>query len=118
MPEYLFGKTLEELKTVGQSLGLPSFTGNQLAEWLYKKEVSSFGEMTNLSKKARTMLQEDFLIGMTPPIDVRNRWTVPGNTCSLRWRVNTLKQLIFLKKNATRSVFPPRWVVRWVASSV
>ena len=71
MPEYLFGKTLEELKTVGQSLGLPSFTGNQLAEWLYKKEVSSFGEMTNLSKKARTMLQEEFLIGMTPPIDVQ-----------------------------------------------
>jgi len=71
MPEYLFGKTLEELKTVGQSLGLPSFTGNQLAEWLYKKEVSSFGEMTNLSKNARTMLQEKFHIGITPPIDVQ-----------------------------------------------
>jgi len=71
MPEYLFGKTLGELKTVGQSLGLPSFTGNQLAEWLYKKEVSSFGEMTNLSKKARTMLEEKFHIGMAPPIDVQ-----------------------------------------------
>ena len=71
MPEYLFGKTLEELKTVGQSLGLPSFTGKQLAEWLYKKEVSSFGEMTNLSRKARTMLQEKYHIGMVPPIDVQ-----------------------------------------------
>jgi 23S rRNA (adenine2503-C2)-methyltransferase len=71
MPEYLFGKTLEELKTVGQSLGLPSYTGNQLAEWLYKKEVCSFEEMTNLSMKARTMLQEKFHVGMVPPIDVQ-----------------------------------------------
>jgi len=71
MPEYLFGKTLEELKTVGQSLGLPSFTGKQLAEWLYKKDVSSFEEMTNLSKKARAMLQEKFHIGMVPPVDVQ-----------------------------------------------
>jgi 23S rRNA (adenine2503-C2)-methyltransferase len=71
MREKLFGKTEEELKEVSQNLGLPSFTGRQLAEWLYKKEVSSFGEMTNLSKKARTLLEEKYETGITPPVDVQ-----------------------------------------------
>ena len=71
MRENLFGKTLEELKVVSQKLGLPSFTGNQLAEWLYKKEVSTFEEMTNLSKKARALLDEKYDTGIIPPIDVQ-----------------------------------------------
>ncbi|MCD4711320.1 MAG: 23S rRNA (adenine(2503)-C(2))-methyltransferase RlmN [Bacteroidales bacterium] len=71
MRENLFGMTLEELKAVSHSLGLPSFTGIQLAEWLYKKEVSSFKEMTNLSKKARALLDEKYDTGIIPPIDVQ-----------------------------------------------
>jgi len=71
MRKHLFGLTLEELKTVSQSLGLPSFTGGQLAEWLYKKEVSSFGEMTNLSLKARALLSENYDAGIIPPVDFR-----------------------------------------------
>lgn len=71
MQETLFGKTLEELKALSLSLGLPSFTGNQLAEWLYKKEISTFGEMTNLSKKARALLQENYNTGIKPPIDIQ-----------------------------------------------
>jgi 23S rRNA (adenine2503-C2)-methyltransferase len=71
MREHLFGKTLEELKAVSHSLGLPSFTGRQLAEWLYKNEVSSFEEMTNLSLKARTLLKENYDTGIIPPVDVQ-----------------------------------------------
>ena len=71
MREHLFGKTLEELKELSIGLGLPSFTGRQLAEWLYKKEVSSFEEMTNLSKKARALLKENYDTGISPPVDVQ-----------------------------------------------
>ena len=71
MRKQLFGLTLEELKTVSQNLGLPSFTGGQLAEWLYKKDVSSFDEMTNLSLKARALLNENYDTGIIPPIDVQ-----------------------------------------------
>jgi 23S rRNA (adenine2503-C2)-methyltransferase len=71
MREILFGKTLEELKAVCHNLGLPSFTGNQLAEWFYKKEITSFGEMTNLSIKARALLQEKYDTGIRPPVDVQ-----------------------------------------------
>ena len=71
MREHLFGLTLEELKAVCQNLGLPSFTGGQLAEWLYKKEVCSFEEMTNLSLKARALLSEKYDVGISPPVDVQ-----------------------------------------------
>ena len=71
MREHLFGLTLEELKAVCQNLGLPSFTGGQLAEWLYKKEVCSFEEMTNLSLKARALLSEKYDAGISPPVDVQ-----------------------------------------------
>ncbi len=71
MQESLFGKTQEELKVLSESLDLPSFTGRQLAEWLYKKEVSSFEEMTNLSKKARALLEANYQTGIIAPIDVQ-----------------------------------------------
>jgi 23S rRNA (adenine2503-C2)-methyltransferase len=71
MREHLFGKTLEELKDLSVKLGLPSFTGRQLAEWLYKKEVSSFEEMTNLSLKARALLKENYNTGIISPTDVQ-----------------------------------------------
>lgn len=71
MQEPLFGKTLKELKALSVDLGLPAFTGRQLAEWLYKKEVSSFEEMTNLSKKARSLLQEKYQMGIYEPAGVQ-----------------------------------------------
>lgn len=69
MQEKLFGKTLEELKALSLNLELPSFTGRQLCEWLYKKEVTSFEQMTNLSKKARALLSENYELGLQLPVD-------------------------------------------------
>ena len=71
MREQLFGKTLDELKDLCVDHGLPAYTGRQLAEWLYKKDVGSFSEMTNLSKKARSLLSDNYDTGIKPPIDVQ-----------------------------------------------
>lgn len=60
----LFGKTLEELKEIVAKLRMPAFTAKQIADWLYKKNVSSIGEMTNLSKKARELLAENYEMGI------------------------------------------------------
>ena len=49
----LLGLTLAELKDVAKSLGMPAFTGGQMAQWLYVKHVKSIDEMTNLSKQNR-----------------------------------------------------------------
>ncbi len=70
MQEKLFGKTLEELTTLTENLGLPSYSARQISEWLYKKEVSSIDEMTNLSKKARAQLSASFDLGTSLPVDV------------------------------------------------
>lgn len=67
MKDKLLGKTLEELKTVAVELGLPSFTGSQLAHWMYVKRVRSFGEMTNISKAARESLEKKFDLGVSAP---------------------------------------------------
>lgn len=63
----LFGKTLSELQAVVKDLELPGFTANQIAAWLYKNKANSIDEMTNLSKKARELLNEKFEMGLTPP---------------------------------------------------
>ena len=71
MPEALFGKSLDELTSISKELGLPSFTGKQLAEWLYQKEIGGFEEMTNLSKKARELLSSNYSLGLQNPVDVQ-----------------------------------------------
>lgn len=64
MKESLFGKTLDELTALVVELGLPKFTGKQLAEWLYKKDISSIDEMSNLSKKNREILSSKYEFGL------------------------------------------------------
>ena len=59
----LLGCELEDLIDIVLAEGLPKFTGKQLADWIYKKRVNSFEEMTNLSKKARVLLSEKYEVG-------------------------------------------------------
>ncbi len=67
----LFGKTLDELKEVASSLGLQKFVASQIADWLYKKDISSIDEMLNLSKKARELLKEKYVVGLSKPANVQ-----------------------------------------------
>ena len=71
MKDQLFGKDLNELQEIGLALGLPKFTGKQLADWLYKKEISSIDEMSNLSKNARELLNEKYEYGISAPSKVQ-----------------------------------------------
>lgn len=69
--ESLFGKTLDELTQVTAELGLPKFTAKQMADWLYKKQINSIGEMSNLSKQTRELLAEKFVFGTSAPSKVQ-----------------------------------------------
>ncbi len=71
MKETLFGKTLTELQEVVKEAGLPKFAAGQIADWLYKKDISSIDEMTNLSKKARELLNEKYEFGLIEPTKVQ-----------------------------------------------
>jgi 23S rRNA (adenine2503-C2)-methyltransferase len=66
--ERLYGKTLNELIAVTKRLGLPGFTARQLADWLYNKDIQSIEEMTNLSKKARELLEVEYEFGLYKPV--------------------------------------------------
>ena len=51
--------TLPELSAwVTGELGQPAFRAGQIYQWLHQKQVSSFGEMTNLSAALRRELEE------------------------------------------------------------
>ena len=50
--------TKQELSTFLEELGLASYRSDQVYQWLYQKGVSSFDEMTNLSKDLRAKLPE------------------------------------------------------------
>lgn len=67
----ILGKSQEEIKTIIKELSLPGFTARQISEWIYQKNTSELEEMTNLSKKARQLLQERFEVGMVPPHTVQ-----------------------------------------------
>ncbi|MBM3261974.1 MAG: 23S rRNA (adenine(2503)-C(2))-methyltransferase RlmN [candidate division Zixibacteria bacterium] len=54
----LKGLLLPELERLVTDLGEPKFRAGQLASWMFGKAVTSFDEMTDLSKGFRTALQQ------------------------------------------------------------
>lgn len=68
--EALFGKTLDEIRQVVLSLGLPAYTGTQIAYWLYKTDITTFDDMTNVSKKVRSLLAGNYKFGVKAPVKV------------------------------------------------
>ncbi len=67
----LLGKTLSELEQIVTELSFPKFTAKQIANWLYKKNINSFDDMSNLSKKQRQILSENFELGLKAPSSVQ-----------------------------------------------
>ena len=67
----LMGMNLLELKTVAKELGMPAFTGGQMAKWLYTQHITSIDEMTNLSKANREKLKAAYTIGCKKHIDAQ-----------------------------------------------
>ena len=68
--ETLFGMTLDRLREITSEMGMPRFAASQIASWLYKKGVTEIGQMTDLSLRNRTRLEEHYRMGLTPPLAV------------------------------------------------
>tara|TARA_B110000444_G_scaffold261522_1_gene314625 strand:+ start:13637 stop:14698 length:1062 start_codon:yes stop_codon:yes gene_type:complete len=54
--------SLDELILFFESIGEKVFRAKQVYNWLWKISATSFGEMTNLSKSIRSILEEKFVI--------------------------------------------------------
>lgn len=68
----LLGMTLDELRKVCKELGMPAFTGGQMAKWLYVHRVKEIDEMTDISKANRARLSESYTVGCHAPIDAQH----------------------------------------------
>ncbi len=64
----LIALTLAELKAAVKALGMPAFTAQQIARWLYVSHVATIDEMTNISKANRALLAEHYTVGALPPV--------------------------------------------------
>ena len=62
MKTEIFGMPLLQLQTVLAELGFKKFRAKQIFDWLYKKCVFDFAQMSNLGKEERLLLQETFSV--------------------------------------------------------
>jgi len=56
----IHGETLDSLTALLTAQGHPAFRARQIMDWLYKKRVSTWDDMTNLSRPLRTWLDATF----------------------------------------------------------
>ena len=91
----LLGMTPAQLKEAAVQAGLPSFTGNQLARWLYVRRAESLEEMTDISKAGREKLSETYCTGLIKPLG-----------CQIS-RDGTKKYLFPVNGNAVEAVMIP-----------
>ena len=76
--------TLEELTDWLKEQGEPAFRARQIFKWLYRG-VTSFAEMTDLSKQLRQKLEER--CALTPPQVARKQVSVQDGTIKYLWRL-------------------------------
>lgn len=63
--------TLERMETLMESIGQPKYRAAQLFNWIYKRNVTAFDQMTNFSKSLRSQLSELAHLGHVKIADQR-----------------------------------------------
>ena len=56
--------SLTELKEEFKNIGEKPYRADQVYEWIYKKRINSFDEMTNISLELRNKLKTNFDLGL------------------------------------------------------
>lgn len=96
------GMNTAELKEAVKALGMPAFTGSQIAKWLYDKHITSIDEMTNISQANRALLAQHYCVGAISPIDCQ------------RSKDGTIKYLFPVRCSATAPSAPTEGSPRFV----
>lgn len=63
--------TVQEIQNALDSLGIEPYRARQIFQWIYRKNATSFAQMTNLSKSLRQALSEKADILVLRPLSVR-----------------------------------------------
>ena len=62
MKPSIYSLTRQDLIDWTESKGEKKFRATQIWEWLYRKRVQSFAEMTNISKDLLAKLEDEFVV--------------------------------------------------------
>ena len=68
----IYGMTLKDLENYFLDIGEKKFKAIQVYDWLYKKRVSSFDEMSNIKKSVIDRLKKDFSMEDIKVLKVQN----------------------------------------------
>ena len=66
----------EWIKLLAEELQLPRYRADQICQWIYRKKIFNFAEMTNLSKDLREKLSEFIMI--IPPMIIKEQVSRDG----------------------------------------
>ena len=75
--ENIYNLSKTDLENYFLSIGDKKFRAVQILEWLYRKKVTSFDEMTNLSKLSLQVLKEKFVI---EPLKLKDKYVSKDGT--------------------------------------
>lgn len=64
-------------------LELPRYRADQICQWIYRKKVFAFSEMTNLSKDLRKKLEEEIMV--FPPYEIQRQVSNIDGTTKYLW---------------------------------
>lgn len=76
MKTELLGMNMTEIEAFMESIGQPAYRGRQVYKWIYIKAVSSFYEMSDLSRELRNQLDEVARVSI--PRVLKQRASVDG----------------------------------------
>ena len=77
----IYGLTRDELIEWAIEHGEKKFRATQIWDWLYRKRVQSFEEMTNISKDFIAILNENFYVNPLKQRVVKKHQMVLPNIC-------------------------------------
>lgn len=63
----LVGMTLNEITQACEFLDIPKFVVREIALWIYRRGATEIDQFTNISKKTRKALADNFELGLLPP---------------------------------------------------
>ncbi|NUU97381.1 23S rRNA (adenine(2503)-C(2))-methyltransferase RlmN [Marinitoga sp. 1138] len=79
--DYSYEELIEEFKKIN----LQKFRVDQVLDWIFKKHVFDFYEMTNLSKEMRKQLDDYFYIYIPEPVDIQR--SKKDKTTKFLWKL-------------------------------
>ncbi len=80
----LIGLNKDDMLEIMQEFGLQKFRAKQVWDWIYKKGISDFAQMTNIAKDTQDKLEQDYII---PRLTIKTKQV--SNDGTIKWLLTT-----------------------------